>query len=99
MTEVESWVWVLFNEPGGVNAFSNEWRTGQGNFSYYDMFFNTSIAIKSHSRKIQVRAQRQCTHPSHAAAAINGGSTSVYITSVCYLLPIAHCTLQSGLIC
>ena len=33
--EVESWVWVLFNEPGGVNAYSKEWETG--GFSYYEM--------------------------------------------------------------
>lgn len=48
--EVESWMWVLWNEPGGVNAYSKEWETG--GFSYYEMFFNTSWAIKKHSRKI-----------------------------------------------
>lgn len=52
LEEVESWVWVLFNEPAGVNAFSAEWQTGQGSFSYYDLFFNTSAAIKAHSRGI-----------------------------------------------
>jgi hypothetical protein len=41
--EIESWVWVLFNEPGGVNAFSKEWMAGNGNtYSYYELFWNTS---------------------------------------------------------
>lgn len=53
LQEVESWVWVLFNEPAGINAFSAQWRTGEGSFSYYDMFFNTSRAIKNHSTKIK----------------------------------------------
>ena len=48
--EVESWVWVLYNEPGGINAFSKEWQTG--GFTYYEMFFATSLAIKKHSQKI-----------------------------------------------
>jgi hypothetical protein len=52
LPEVESWVFVLFNEPGGINAFSKQWETG--NFSYYELFFNTSRAIKSHGAKIQV---------------------------------------------
>ena len=52
LQEVESWVWVLYNEPGGINAYSREWQTGEGGFSYYDMFFNTSLAIKKHSKNI-----------------------------------------------
>jgi hypothetical protein len=35
--EVESWVWVLYNEPGGINAYSKTWETG--GFTYYEMFF------------------------------------------------------------
>lgn len=49
LEEVESWVWVLYNEPGGINAYSEQWQTG--GFSYYEMFFNTSQAIKKHSKK------------------------------------------------
>eukprot|EP00658_Telonema_sp_P-2_P033435 TRINITY_DN24543_c0_g1_i3.p1 TRINITY_DN24543_c0_g1~~TRINITY_DN24543_c0_g1_i3.p1 ORF type:complete len:514 (-),score=111.05 TRINITY_DN24543_c0_g1_i3:133-1674(-) len=52
LAEVESWVWVLFNEPGGVNAYSQEWQSG--GFSYYDLFFNTSQTLKSFSRSIKV---------------------------------------------
>ena len=50
LAEVESWVWVLYNEPGGINAYSTEWQSG--GFTYHEMFWNTSIAIKSHSPKI-----------------------------------------------
>jgi hypothetical protein len=28
LAEVESWVWVMYNEPGGINAYSKEWQTG-----------------------------------------------------------------------
>ena len=43
LAEVESWVWVLYNEPTGINAFSDDWQSG--GFSYYDMFFNTSKVV------------------------------------------------------
>ena len=52
LSEVESWVWVLYNEPGGINAYSKQWESG--GFSYTEMFFNTSAAIKSHSKAITV---------------------------------------------
>eukprot|EP00039_Didymoeca_costata_P001494 m.52945 g.52945 ORF g.52945 m.52945 type:complete len:612 (+) comp10829_c0_seq2:51-1886(+) len=52
LEEVESWVWVLYNEPGGINAYSTEWQTG--GFTYHEMFFNTSLAIKNYSKNIKV---------------------------------------------
>lgn len=54
--EVESWVFVLWNEPAGVNAMPGQsgpngaWSK---DFTYFDMFFNTSAAIKKHSKKIK----------------------------------------------
>ena len=35
LEEVENWVFVLYNEPGGINAYSTQWQTA--GFSYYDM--------------------------------------------------------------
>lgn len=52
LAEVENWVWVLYNEPGGINAYSESWQTG--GFTYYDMFFNTSKVIKGFSAKMKV---------------------------------------------
>mmetsp|Transcript_9101 Transcript_9101/g.15033 ORF Transcript_9101/g.15033 Transcript_9101/m.15033 type:complete len:621 (+) Transcript_9101:93-1955(+) len=52
LAEVETWRWVLFNEPSGINAYNEAWQTS--GFSYYEMFFNTSQVIKSYSDKIQV---------------------------------------------
>ena len=67
LEEVESWVWVLFNEPGGVNAYSKEWQSG--GFTYYEMFFNTSKAIKKHSKKITFGGLSDS--PSQAAILMN----------------------------
>jgi hypothetical protein len=50
LKEVESWMWVLYNEPGGINAYSEQWQTG--GFTYYEMFFNTSATLKKYSAKI-----------------------------------------------
>lgn len=50
--QVEKWVWVMFNEPGGINAYSSAWETG--GFTYHEMFFNTSQAIKAISPRMIV---------------------------------------------
>ena len=60
-------MWVLFNEPGGVNAYSKEWQSG--GFTYYEMFFNTSKAIKKHSKKITFGGLSDS--PSQAAILMN----------------------------
>eukprot|EP00038_Savillea_parva_P028287 m.64191 g.64191 ORF g.64191 m.64191 type:complete len:610 (+) comp8208_c0_seq1:61-1890(+) len=52
VAEVETWVWVLYNEPGGINAFSPTWE--QNGFTYYDLFWNTSATIKKHSPNMTV---------------------------------------------
>lgn len=50
--EVETWVWVMYNEPGGINAYSADWS--RNGFTYYDLFWNTSRTIKQHSPKMTV---------------------------------------------
>jgi hypothetical protein len=64
--EVESWVWVLYNEPGGINAYSKAWETG--GFTYYEMFFvsiplcGAEVAIASGIDNVTLAMSRSLGH-------------------------------------